>query len=56
MWDKQGETSEEWMDVGRDENAKQRFFWCVFMEMKIHSESDEGWSDLQELENRNQVW
>lgn len=23
-------------------------FWCVFMEMKIHSESEEGWSDPQE--------
>lgn len=23
-------------------------FWCVFMEMKIHSESDGGWSDPQE--------
>lgn len=24
-------------------------FWRVFMEMKICSESDTGWSDLQEL-------
>lgn len=51
MWDKQlGETLEGC--VLEKVKMQSKNFWCVFMEIEIHSESDEGvW-----LESRSQVW
>lgn len=46
-WGKQlGETAEGC--VLEEVKMQSKKFWCVFMEMKIHSESEEGWSDPQE--------